>query len=103
MIKFLNEFQKFVFGPFFVHFPSFWGKKRFSRKSGSATIFLAPCQTLEKPNYTIQMPGQTEGWTEGWMEERFLFRTLLAAAGAPKSADHVKCSNMSSPISICLL
>ena len=70
MIKFLNEFQKFVFGPFFVHFPSFWGKKRFSRKSGSATIFLAPCQTLEKPDYTIQMLAQTEGWTEGWMEER---------------------------------
>ena len=60
--------KKIVFGTFFVHFPGFWGKKHFSRKSGSATMFLAPCQTLEKPNDTLQMPGQAEGWTEGWME-----------------------------------
>ena len=47
-----------VFGPFWAHFPNFWGKKSFPGKSGSVPTtsygFLAPCQKLEKVNDTIQ-------------------------------------------------
>ena len=43
-------------------------------------------------------------WKDVWKERQTLFYgTLLATAGYPKSVDHLKLSNMSSPMFICLL
>ena len=67
MTKSFNKFKKPVFDPFLIHFPKFWGKKNFSRKSGSVTIsygFPAPCQNAEKTNDTIprkHLDRKTEG------------------------------------------
>ena len=86
-----------------VHFPYFRGKIFFPENPAvtkTSYRFLAPCQTLERTNDATPMPRQMERW----MDRQTLFnRTLPATDGGPKSADHLKCSNILRPMSICLL
>ena len=75
MTKFVNKLKKPFFGPFFVHFPNFWGKKPFPENLALSRTtpngFLAPCQNLEKNNDKIpkkrpdrRKDGRTEGRTD---------------------------------------
>ena len=42
-------------------------------------------------------------WKDEWKDRKTLFnRVFLATVGRPKSADHLKYSNISNPMSICL-
>ena len=83
MTKIFNKFKKHVFGPFLVHFPNFWGKKKFSGKFGLSRMsygFLAPCQNFEKTNDAIprKRPDRRK-------DGQILFhRTIPPTAGDPK-------------------
>ena len=84
MTKFSNKFKNPVFGPFWVHFPNFWGKKIFLENpalSGTTSYgFLAPCQNLKKLMIQFKENARTDGRKEG---QTLFYRTLPATAGSP--------------------
>ena len=100
MNKFSNKLKNPVFGPSWVHFPNFWGKKIFLENPAlSCTTsygLLAPCQNLEKVKDTIQRKCP-DRWRDGEKDRRMggrtdrsLYRTLLATAGGPKTRSKLR-------------
>ena len=81
--------KKPCFGPFWVYFPNFGGKKYFPENAALSRTtshwILAPCQNVEKIKYTIprkhpdrRKDGRKDGQT-------LFYRTLPAIDGGPKS------------------
>ena len=71
MTKFSINSKNPVFGPFWVHFPNFWGKNNFPGKSSSVTPnFIWVSCTITKFRKiqwcnSKKTPGQTEGRKDG--------------------------------------
>ena len=76
MKKFFNKFQKPYFWPIFGPFSQFLGQKNFFLENAALSHttsygFLAPCQNLEKTNYTIprkRLDRRKDGWKDRRME-----------------------------------
>ena len=85
-----------VFGPFLVHFPSFWGKKVFQENpalSRTASYgFLATCQNLEKTKDTIPRKrperGPKDGRKDGRKDRPYFIRALRLTPGLQKRLWH---------------
>ena len=92
MKQFANKSKKKpVFGPFWAHFPNFWGKKIIPENPAlSCTTshgILPTCQNLEKINDTV--PRKCLGrWRMDWSTDRrkdtLFYRTLMPTARGPK-------------------